>query len=284
MQANIILTGFGTVGREFTRLLLEKSAFINHRYHLQLQLVGVVGRNGCLFDPDGLELEALLACGSGSKALEQYAQLVGHPLTAPVFQGDVLVEATPTDVDSGEPGFSYLTQAIQRGMDVVAISKGALVTNFQALMAVANEHDVTIKYSGATAAALPTLDIGEYSLAGCELERIEGILNGTTNFILTQMHTSGLSFEEALQLAQQQGIAETDPSLDVKGLDSACKILLLCNGLFHTAYSLQDVNLTGIEGVTTAAIAKATRAGNKIKLVATAYRQANQVRLEVTPP
>ncbi len=111
-------------------------------------------------------------------------------------------------------------------MDIVAISKGALVTNWREINEAAKIANVRIRYSGATAAALPTLDIGQFSLAGCHIEKIEGILNGTTNYILSKMNEEDITFEEALKEAQSKGIAETNPILDVSGSDSACKLLL----------------------------------------------------------
>lgn len=98
--------------------------------------------------------------------------------------------------------------------------------------------NVRIRYSGATAAALPTLDIGQFSLAGCHIEKIEGILNGTTNYILSKMNEEDITFEEALKEAQSKGIAETNPILDVSGSDSACKLLLLTNSLMGTENKL----------------------------------------------
>ena len=153
------------------------------------------------------------------------------------------------NIENGEPGLTYVLNAIDSGMDVVSVAKGALVHSFQEIKQHSEKKGTRLKYSGATAAALPTIDIGEYSLAGSTITKIEGILNGTSNFILTSMNESNLSFEEALKIAQEKGIAEANPGLDVKGFDSACKLLLLSNSLLGTNYSLKDVKITGIENL-----------------------------------
>jgi homoserine dehydrogenase len=283
MKKTIMLAGYGHVGREFGRLLAEKSADIKDRYNLDFKLVGVYGKEGCLYEPEGIHIPTLLECGTGSEALNRYSKAMHLPIESSNFKADVLVEATPTNVDNGGPGLVYITNAIENQMDVVAISKGALVKSFKQIMEAARAKNVKIKYSGATAAALPTLDIGEFSLAGSEIRSIEGILNGTTNYILTCMHEDDLSYQEALLSAQEKGIAETNPDLDVKGIDSACKIMLLSNCLLGTNYSLQDVSIVGIDKVTKEEIQAANDRGMKVKLIAKAIKVDDQVHISVSP-
>ena len=177
-----------------------------------------------------------------------------------------------------------MKQAIEKQMDIVAISKGALVTNWREINKAAKQANVRIRYSGATAAALPTLDIGQLSLAGCNIEKIEGILNGTTNYILTKMYEDDISFEEALQEAQNKGIAETNPILDVSGSDSACKLLLLTNSLMGVENALTDIHIKGIENVTIQQIRNAKEQNKWIKLIASAYKDKDgNVNLTVEP-
>lgn len=283
LKKNIVLTGFGSVGREFIRLLQEKSEMIGQNYNLDLRLVAVGGRDGFICSEEGLDLHALSKYELGSKSLSDYARDYGMSLTNSYVNADVLVEATPTNVESGEPGFSNMITAFSKRMDVVAISKGALVAHYDKVFEVAKANKVRIKYSAATAAALPTKDIGEISLAGSEIVGIEGILNGTTNYILTCMQEEGLSFEEALRIAQQKGIAETNPDLDVKGIDSACKILLLSNDLLGTRYALKDLSIQGIDGITKEQMAESKRRGTKFKLLAKAYKEDGKAHINIAP-
>ncbi|MCM3737171.1 homoserine dehydrogenase [Bacillus cytotoxicus] len=282
MQIKIILAGYGTVGKEFVKLIHEKSSFIQKEFGLEILLVGIIGRDLKLYHPEGLYIDSLLKQGEGSAALHRYIEQ--HQVHNEHMDGHVFIESTPTNIESGEPGKQYILQAIENGMDIVSISKGALVTSFKEINEASRLANVRIRFSGATAAALPTLDIGQFSLAGCNIEHIEGILNGTTNYILTKMHDDGTSYEEALQQAQQKGIAETNPLLDVSGMDSACKLLLLSNSLLQTEYTLEDVSIRGIENVSKQDIQTAKEKGKQIKLLARAYTDDDgKVQLEVQP-
>ncbi|MDC2864339.1 homoserine dehydrogenase [Bacillus sp. BP-3] len=282
MQIKIILAGYGTVGKEFIKLIHEKASFIHKEFGIELLLVGIIGRDVKLYHPEGLCADTLLTQGEGSAALHRYIEQ--HPVHNENMLGHVFIESTPTNLQNGDPGKEYILEAIKKGMDIVAISKGALVTSFKEIDEAARFANVRIRYSGATAAALPTLDIGHFSLAGCKIDRIEGILNGTTNYILTKMHEDGTSYEEALQQAQQKGIAETNPLLDVSGMDSACKLLLLSNSLLNTEYTLEDIRIKGIDDLSKQDIQEAKQQGKQIKLLARANTDDNgKVRLEVQP-
>ncbi|PEZ03725.1 homoserine dehydrogenase [Bacillus sp. AFS018417] len=282
MQIKLILAGYGTVGKEFVKLIHEKAPFIRKEFGLELILVGIIGRDFKLYHPEGLCIDTLLTLGGGSVALHKYIEQ--HSVHNEKMNGHVLVESTPTNLENGEPGKQNMLQAIESSMDIVSISKGALVTSWKEINESARLANVRIRYSGATAAALPTLDIGQFSLAGCKIERIEGVLNGTTNYILTKMHEDNTSYEKALQQAQQKGIAETNPSLDVSGMDSACKLLLLANSLLRTEYSLEDITVKGIENLSKQDIQKVKEQGKQMKLIARAYTDDDgEVRLEVQP-
>ncbi|WP_020063140.1 homoserine dehydrogenase [Bacillus sp. 123MFChir2] len=282
MRIKLILAGYGTVGKEFVKLIHEKASFIHEEFGIELLLVGIIGRDVKLYHSEGLCADTLLTLGDGSVALHRYMEL--HPVHDKNMQGHIFIESTPTNLQNGEPGKEYILKAIKKEMNIVAISKGALVTSWKEINEAAKLANVRIRYSGATAAALPTLDMGQFSLAGCKIERIEGVLNGTTNYILTKMHEDNTTFEEALQHAQKKGIAETNPLLDVSGMDSACKLLLLSNSLLHTEYTLEDISIKGIDNLSKQDIQEAKQHGKQIKLLARAYIIDNGgVRLEVQP-
>ncbi|MFF1991765.1 homoserine dehydrogenase [Bacillus mycoides] len=284
MKIQIVLSGYGTVGREFIKLLNEKYLYINETYGIDLVVSGVLGRNIAIHNEEGLTIHHLLSYGGGTAAIEKYIEHHPKERATNKISGNVLVESTVTNLKDGNPGKKYIKQAIEKHMDIVAISKGALVTNWREINEAAKMANVRIRYSGATAAALPTLDIGQFSLAGCNIEKIEGILNGTTNYILTRMYEEDKTFEEALQEAQNKGIAETNPLLDISGMDSACKLLLLTNSLMGTDYALKDMRIKGIEHVTTHQIQNAKEQNKTIKLIASANKDDNgKVNLSVQP-
>ncbi|NWK69601.1 homoserine dehydrogenase [Bacillus paramycoides] len=284
MKIQVVLSGYGTVGREFIKLLNEKHLYINETYGIDLVVSGVIGRNIAIHNEEGLSINDLLLYGGGTAAIEKYIEHYPENRGTINMNGTVLVESTATNLKNGNPGKQYMEQAIENQMDVVAISKGALVTAWSELNEEARISGSRIRYSGATAAALPTLDIGQLSLAGCHIEKIEGILNGTTNYILTKMYEEDKTFEEVLHEAQNKGIAETNPLLDISGMDSACKLLLLTNSLMGTEYSLKDIHIEGIEDITKEQIQNVKEQNKSIKLIASAYKDDDgKINVKVQP-
>lgn len=282
-QRKIIITGYGTVAKEFIKLLDQKKEELIEKYHTEFKVVGIIGSIGMIYESEGLNLAVLHNLPQGSLGISQYASMKDLTVEKPSLKGDILLECTPTNLETGEPALSYMKQAIEAKMDIVSVSKGALVQSLPELLEMAKAKGCQIKYSGATAAALPTLDIGEFSLAGSNIQSIQGILNGTSNFILTSMSEGNITFEEALQQAQEKGIAEKNPNLDIKGLDSACKILLLANGLFHMNLTFGDIEIEGIEKITKADMQRAKINGCEWKLIAAAKKQGDKLILQVKP-
>ncbi len=268
----IALTGFGNVSRAFSTLLGEKRAGVERRYGLRFEIMAVVMADGCLFSNEPLEIGP--APEKASRQIEKDpAWRPGMRISdifKPAGRGGCLVECTPSDLKTGEPGLSYIVIALESGWNVVTASKGALVAAFRKLKTLAAGQGMSLKFSGATAAALPTLDVALVSLAGADIEGIQGILNGTSNYILTKM-AEGLSYRQALQEAQGWGIAEPDPSDDVGGWDSAAKLLLIANACLDTDFGLSDVRVSGITGLPADYAAKAAAAGKSVKLLASAF-------------
>lgn len=284
MRVNITISGFGNVAKELIKLINTKGPQLIEKYNLNLNICCVLTRKGSIYRKDGLMLNEIINKMNNKGELNNYIENNSlHHVNSFPSDMDLLVECTPTDIETGEPGLSYALKAIEQGMNIVFVSKGALVTHFSEIFDKAREKGIEIRYSGATAAALPTLDIYNYSLLGTEINYIEGILNGTTNYILTTMQEKEVSYLEALKEAQEKGIAEKNSDLDIKGIDSACKILLIANNVFGKYSSLKDVNIIGIEHITKEQIRKASEENKVIKLIAGAYRNGDNINIEVKP-
>ena len=284
-SVNLILAGFGHVGRAFFDLALEKAEVCRRVYGLDLRFRAVVKSRGVFLTGRPLRPADILRDGvawlDGNPAWK--AGLKFPEILAAAEPG-CLVECTPSDLKTGEPGLGYMTRALDRRWNVVAASKGALVVAFKKLRWMASRGRLALKFSAATAAALPTLDIGLFSLAGAEIQDIQGILNGTSNYVLTRME-EGKPYREALREAQVRGIAEPDPSLDVGGWDTAAKILLIANAALDLDYGLDDVAVEGLEGTTPRALKKARTEGRVLKLLGTCSRASagGPWRLTVKP-
>jgi homoserine dehydrogenase len=266
-SVNIIVAGFGRVGRAFWKVVEDKRAICRERYGLDLIFRAVFKGDGGLFGDTPLVIEPSLTGAplGAQKSPDWKPGLRVQDIIGNLDPG-VLVECTPSELRTGEPGLSYLTAALDQGWHAVAASKGALVLRFKELIGLARRNGVQLKFSGAAAAALPTLDVGIGSLAGADVLGIEGILNGTTNFILTRMG-EGMDSEQALREAQDKGIAEPDPTLDIDGWDTACKLLLICNAVLRTDFGLSEVQVEGIRGISHELVIKASQLGKAIKLM-----------------
>jgi homoserine dehydrogenase len=286
----VILCGFGKVGRAFARLVDERRDLLQARYGLGLQLVAVVDIGGAALAPRSLRMippAELIAHVNAGGAVEGFGAFGMPGATGQAvidsLEADLVVEATPTNLRTGEPGLRHMRAALRRGMHVIAANKGPLVLCYAELQELAQEHQAQIYMSAATAAALPTLDVGQTCLAGAQILAIEGILNGTTNFILTKMQEESYSYLDALQEAQSRGIAETDPTLDVEGFDTANKLILLSNTLLGTRFGPDDVDRRGITQITPQMVIDARRAGKSLKLVGQARISQGSVHLSVAP-
>jgi homoserine dehydrogenase len=284
----IILCGMGTVGKAFARLLDERREQITRKYGLDIEMAAAVDVGGAaVADQGALPLGDLLVHVDAGGTVETFASH-GRPGLSGVaaisrIPAEVMVETTPTNLVDGEPARGHIFAALNNGLDVVSANKGPLVLFHREILNLAKEKGCRIFMSAATAAALPTLDVGLICLAGANVLAIEGVLNGTTNYILTRMHLEKCSYETALKAAQEMGIAETDPTLDVEGLDTRNKIVVIANRIFDKHFTIDDVAVEGITRVSPADIDRAMEAGRVIKLVGTAERNGGGVTVSVGP-
>jgi homoserine dehydrogenase len=287
-RVKIVLCGLGNVGKALLELLADRGGEIEGRYGLRLILSAAVDIGGAAVgDDEGLPVAGLLThlrAGNAVEVFEPFGQpgMTGKE-TIDAVEAHVLIETTPTNLVDGEPGRTHIVAALEHGLEVVSANKGPIVLFYQEIHDLARQKGCGIHISAATAAALPTLDVGQICLAGATLLEVEGILNGSTNYILTRMQQDGCAYDTALKEAQDLGIAETDPSLDVEGRDTANKTVLIANRLFGMSLGPKDITVEGITKVTVDDVAAAQEAGQVIKLIGTAKRIGSGVQLSVGP-
>jgi len=185
-------------------------------------------------------------------------------------RADVILELTPTDLKTGEPAASHIRTALRAQKHVVTTNKGPVALFYRELRRIAQENGMQFRFEGTVMAGTPLFSLVEFGLAG-QVRRIRGIVNGTTNFILTQME-EGKSYEEALKEAQRFGYAESDPTADVEGYDALAKILILANVVLDGELGPGDVPREGITHLAPEEVRKAPKEGFRWKLVVTAER------------
>ena len=280
---SIILLGFGNVGRAFFRLLLEKRQRLQEGYGLDLELRAILTNRGGVVKEDLLREPGLAEVKREDlPRLTHWRPGLGLKDILENVEPGVAVECLSSNLQSGQPALGYVLAALIRGWQVVASSKGPLAVDLKGLRRAARRAGVQFLFSAATGAALPIADVGLRSLAGSEVLALEGILNGTTNFILTRMG-EGIAYERALAEAQQRGIAEPDPRNDVEGWDTAVKLLILVNLILDTDFTLADVHREGIAGLSAARLAEVTGEAGKIKLLGRLETKSGTRLLSVAP-
>ena len=242
------LLGHGTVGSAFAALLAERAEAIVPITGLRPEVSGVLTRSR----------------GSFEEVLEG---------------ADLIVEL----MGGIEPARDYVLRAMKAGKHVVSANKQLLAAHGEELWACAREHGVQLRFEGAVAGVVPVIRVLQESLAGARVERIHGIVNGTTNYILTEMAARGLTYEQALAQAQALGYAEADPTDDVTGRDAAAKMAILARLAFSTPVHLDQVVYEGIEHLTGDDMAYAKELGLGLKLIGTAERVDAGISVRVHP-
>jgi homoserine dehydrogenase len=284
-----VLTGLGNVGRNFLEIIRERGALLRERHGLELRAVGVTDSGGSAVDPEGLDLEALIAFKHERRSVSQLPR-VGRPRLSGwelVRQAemDVLLEASPTSLKDGQPGLNIVRAALERGLPAVVASKGPLVLAYAELAAMSDLEvpgRPALRFSGAVCGAMPTVNLGRRDLALAKFGLMEGVLNATSHLLLSRMG-QGATYEEALAEAQALGIAEPDPSLDVDGWDTANKLVILANAVLRVPTKLADVQVTGMRQVTRAELDAARAQGGQLLLLARAEPRGRRWELSVRP-
>lgn len=273
-MVRIVLCGFGIVGQSLAKLFDSRAEDLYAQYGLKPRIVGVSDRGGSAAERSGLDLNTLVGTKGKHGSVGSYPDGGGRLSGLDLIDGldaDVLIEATASNYTDAEPGMSHITAAMRRGMHVVSVNKGPLALAFPSLTELATYNRVSLRFSGTVGGGTPILDYAKNSLRGERITSFDGILNGTTNYILTNM-TEGSSYGTALKDAKQRGYVEADESLDLDGLDAAAKLVILANWVMGMKVTLPDVDRTGIRGVTSRDVRRAGKSGCAIKLIASCDR------------
>jgi len=267
----IILAGFGTVGQALAKVLTQDTKRIVQSYGFQPQVTTIVDSQGSCRDEKGVDLSLALKTkekhgtiakypGSGRRSNDS-ARIISES------DAEVVVETTPTNFKNGEPGLSNIKTALSTRKHVVTTNKGPLALAMPALIELARHRNRQLRFSGTVGGGTPFLDFAAECMPGERIARIKGILNGTTNYILTRMENSSLTFQKALVEAQKKGYAEKDPTNDVEGFDTAAKIVIMANWILAKSFSLRDIDITGISKITPQKLREAQASGAKVKLI-----------------
>jgi homoserine dehydrogenase len=272
----ISIIGFGAVGQGVARSILSKQEYLNKR-GIDLRVVGISDSKGCEIDENGIDIEAAL-----TRKKQKGSIAIGAGIGLDIIRDvehDIVVEVTPTNINNGEPGLGNMRAAFESGKHVVTSNKGPLALHFSELKELAEDNGLFFRYEATVGGAVPIFNLVHEALAGNTVIGIEGILNGTCNYILTRMSDERMPYDLVLKEAQELGFAEADPTYDVEGIDSAIKLVIIANSVFSQAATYKDVDVTGINKITPEALELANKNDYVVKLVC----EARDGKLTVAP-
>lgn len=271
---DIALIGFGGVNRTLAELIATRGEALRSGLGFGLRVVAITDlRLGSLVQPEGIDLSMALSLGGGSETFAEHGgsadtnnESVIRSCTA-----DIICEATFTNPHDGEPAVSHVRWALESGKSVCTTNKGPVALRGGELNSLAKQNGVHFEYEGAVMSGTPVIRLAKKMFSGLRLNGFEGILNGTSNYVLGRME-AGLDFEAAISEAQELGYAEANPAADIEGHDVQLKVLILANELLDAGIELKDVQRQGISTVTAEDIRKASQDGRRWKLIGSARR------------
>lgn len=264
----LIIYGMGVVGQSFIKLLINTIDPLYKKYGIRPRVVACIDTGGIAYSQTGLDLERLILVKEKFGTVSKYSQSK-YSVDSPIenIESEIFLELTPTNLVSGEPGLSNITSALRTQKNVITVNKGPLALSFPSLMELANYNNVMLRFSGTVGGGTPILEFAKHCLKGDKITSFTGILNGTTNYILTKM-TEGLTFKEALGDAKTKGYAEAEASLDVNGDDAAAKLVIMANWIMGRRVTLKNVDKKGITSISLEDINEAKKNRKNIKLIA----------------
>jgi homoserine dehydrogenase len=291
MEYRIGLVGCGTVGQGLLEILDKKREFLRDVFGFEARVVAISDKiRGSLLVPEGIDIPAVLG------VLGRGGNLADYPKAAPgqaepldpldmieKTDAGIIAELTYTNIQTAEPATSYIRKALRTGKHVVTSNKGPAALYYRELQDLARKHGLQFRIEGTVMSGTPVFHLAESGLAGNNVLEAQGILNGTTNFILSKMETEGMEYAAALKLAQELGYAEADPTADVEGFDALAKIVILSNVLMGGSLKTSDVPRKGISSISKADVAAAKKGGFRYKLIAHAKKEAGGVIASVSP-
>jgi homoserine dehydrogenase len=280
----LLLLGFGNVGKAFARLLLRKRSMLSRDYDLDWRVVGIATRqHGAALDPDGIDLESALALVQSEDSLHHLSK-VHAPDDVAAFisnsEADVLVENTPVNYETGQPAIDHIRLGLEAGMHAITANKGPVVHGHRMLDELASTHGRCFLFESAVMDGTPIFSLWRRALPAADLHAFRGVLNSTTNLVLSHME-QGSSYTDALAYAQQIGIAETDPRSDTEGWDAAIKVAALVTVLMGIPLTPSQIERQGIEQITQQEVASAQAQGKRWKLLCRAELRGEGVHASV---
>ena len=283
MKHKIAILGFGTVGQGISEILLNKKEYLKNKYDFEYDIVAVADFVfGNVYNPDGLDIPLMLQEAKDKKKFSKDLTDWDNLELIRNCNADILCELTYTDLNTGGPAVDHVKAALESGKHVVTSNKGPAALFYPEMKKIADKNGVKFMIEGTVCAGTPVINLADGPLAGCEISKIRGILNGTTNYMLSEME-KGMDYNEVLKVAQELGYAEADPTGDVEGYDARGKVTILANIVMGASLKINDVSCKGITQITSEDIENAKKENKRWKLIGSVEKKDGKVSGSVAP-
>ncbi|MCK4639504.1 MAG: homoserine dehydrogenase, partial [Bacteroidales bacterium] len=277
MKHKIAILGFGTVGQGISEILLNKKEYLKDKYDFEYDIVAVADFvYGNVYNPDGLDIPLMLQEAKEKKKFSKDLSNWDNLELIRNCNADILCELTYTDLNTGGPAIDHVKAALESGKHVVTSNKGPAALFYPEMKKIADKNGVKFMIEGTVCAGTPVINLADGPLAGCEISKIRGILNGTTNYMLSEME-KGMDYDEVLKVAQELGYAEADPTGDVEGYDARGKVTILANIVMGASLKINDVSCKGITQITSEDIENAKKQNKRWKLIGSVEKKDGKV-------
>ena len=282
-KQRIALIGFGTVAQGFCQILRGKQQYLLQQYGLDFEIIAVATRTrGIMFAPEGLDLQALLDLAQTNTAFTEHLVAWDVDTLIRKIPADIVVELTPTDLKTAQPALNYCRAALETGKHLILGNKGPVAQAYAELQILAQQNQLFLLYEATVLSGTPVFSFLRSALAGNQIFKLRGILNGSTNFILSELEADA-TYVQAVEVAQNMGYLEADPQADLAGYDARAKVCILANYLFGPTLNFDDIPCQGITEITPADIQAAVSEQKRWKLVATLQHQNGRINARVQP-
>ncbi len=283
MRHKLAILGFGTVGQGICEILSDKEGYLKNKYDFEFDIVAVSDLHfGNVYNPQGLDINELLEKGSQKTPFSSDLKEWDNLTMIKESNATTILELTYTDLETGGPAMDHCRTALGAGKNIVTSNKGPAALAYPEMKKIADENGSKFLIEGTVCAGTPVINLSDGPLAGCEISKIRGILNGTTNYMLSEME-KGVGYEDVLKIAQEKGYAEADPTGDVEGHDAQGKVTILANIVMGASLKVSDIPCKGITQITPEDIENARNNNKRWKLIGSVENNNGEVKGSVSP-
>lgn len=266
-MVKIVYVGFGIVSQGLAEIILGNNSVLPVAKNIEIQTVGILDTmKGSKIDPNGINMhDVLLNAKKGDYSLLT-KNILDIPKAIEEINADIIIEASFTDIKTGQPAISHIESALKTDKHVVTTNKGPFAVGYKQIFNLAKLKGKTLAIEGTVMSGTPIINVLNNGLLGSGITAVSGIMNGTSNYILSKMEL-GMSYDDALSQAQKLGYAEADPTSDVEGLDTLAKVMILANVVFDEQLIQEDIEVKGISDITLLDVKEAASNNERWKLI-----------------